>query len=312
MGTPDFAATILRSLVMWEGCRLAAVYTQPDRPAGRGYALKAPPVKDLAVAEGIPVRQPPHFKAEAVLAELRRFAPDYLVVAAYGLILPQHVLDIPRRAAINAHASLLPFLRGAAPIHRAIMNGLETTGVSIMRMEAGLDTGPVLLQRAIAISPAETAGSLHDVLASLAAPAVVAAIEGLEAKMLTPVPQDDSRATYAPKLTKADGLLEFSQPLARIDAHVRGVTPWPGAYTRLVRGNKEMLPVGIGAGRMLSALDAAVPAGTILGIRDDCLAVACADGVYGIHTLRPQGRKIMDAASFSNGYLQAGTGMRFG
>lgn len=306
MGTPDLAATVLRHVLSWPGGRVRAVYTQPDRPAGRGYALKAPPVKLLAEANGIPVFQPRNFKADADVDALRALEPDFLLVAAYGLILPQRVLDIPRAMPLNVHTSLLPLYRGAAPIQRAIMNGDKESGVTIMGMEAGMDTGPILLQRAVPIGPADTAATLHDTLAALGGSLLIEALEGLASGLVVPVPQDHGKATYAAKLSKADGQLDCSRTVAALDAHIRGVTPWPGAFCTLLRQGHEDLVLGIEAGRPLSGNSDAQP-GTVLGLMDGCLALVCADGIYGISRLRPAGRKAMDAQAFVNGYLAGQT-----
>ena len=309
MGTPDLAATVLRRVLSWPHGRVSAVYTQPDRPAGRGYALKAPPVKLLAEANGIPVFQPRNFKADEDVAVLRDLAPDFLLVAAYGLILPQRVLDIPRVMPLNVHTSLLPLYRGAAPIQRAIMNGDAQSGVTIMGMEAGMDTGPILLQRAVPIGPADTAATLHDTLAELGGGLLVEALEGLASGSVAAVPQDHTRATHAAKLSKADGQLDCSRSVAAMDALVRGVTPWPGAFCTLIRQGQDDMVVGIESGRIIHGPAGARP-GDVLGLREGCLAFACADGIYGISRLRPAGRKAMDAQAFVNGYLTGQQGAR--
>lgn len=302
MGTPDLAATVLRHVAAWPGGWVRAVYTQPDKPAGRGHMLQAPPVKKLAEARGIPVFQPRNFKADVDVDRLRALKPDFLLVAAYGHILPQRVLDIPRRIPVNVHASLLPLYRGAAPIQRAIMNGDAESGVTIMKMEAGLDTGPILLRRPVPIGPADTAATLGHALADVGGALLVEALEGLESGTLVPVPQDHSKATYAAKLSKAEGQLDCSRPVAVVDARVRGVTPWPGAFCIVLRPGHEDMVVAVEAGRPLDGA-ATEPPGTVLGIRDGHLALACADGIYGISRLRPAGRRSMDARAFSNGYL---------
>ncbi len=313
MGTPALAATVLRRVLAWPGGRVAAAYTQPDRPAGRGYALKAPPVKELALEHNIPVFQPRNFKAEADVAALRELAPDFLLVAAYGLILPQRVLDIPAVLPLNVHTSLLPLYRGAAPIQRAVMNGDTKTGVSIMVMDAGMDTGPVLLRREIPIGPQDTAATVHAALANLGGALLIEALEGLLARRLHPVPQDHAKATHAPKLSKADGQLDCALPAAAVDALVRGVTPWPGAYCTLLRPGQENIVIGIESGRPLdfpaNAASDARP-GDVLGLVDGHLALVCGSGVYGISRLRPAGRKPMDAKAFVNGYLASGQKIR--
>ena len=320
MGTPDLAATVLRHLLAWPGGRVVAVYCQPDRPSGRGMSLKAPPVKKLALEYNLPVLQPPNFKNPDDVAQLGAFEPDYLLVAAYGLILPKSVLAIPKRMALNVHTSLLPLHRGAAPIQRAIMNGDTETGVTIMAMEPGLDTGPVILQQAVSIGSDDTAQVMHDILADIGGKLLPRAIEGLESKKLTCTPQNDAIASYAAKLEKSDGRLDFSRTGAEIHAQARGVTPWPGAFGVLERPDEDPLPVNILAGSPLASgvLPPTVsdleqtPPGTVLpGLITNAVAVRCADGVYLISSLRPSGRKAMDAAAFMNGYLKGRGQARF-
>ena len=315
MGTPELAATVLRQVLAWPGGRVVAAYCQPDKPAGRGMSLKAPPVKLLAHEHGIPVHQPENFKNEAETAILREIAPDYLLVAAYGLILPQRVLDVPSRMALNVHTSLLPAYRGAAPIQRAVMNGDRETGVTIMGMERGMDTGPIILQDRVAIADTDTAGTLHDRLAERGGALLLQALEGLEAGRLTPVPQDHTQATHAAKLVKADGMLDFSRPVRAIHAQARGVTPWPGAFAFLERDGEAPLQVGITPGRIMEGQwdpqGQDMHPGALLGLVQGGLGIACADGVYIISHLRPAGKSGMDAASFINGYCKGRSGLRF-
>ena len=316
MGTPDLAATVLDHILAWSGGKVVAVYCQPDRPAGRGMTLKAPPVKELAQVHGIPVFQPLNFKADAEVALLQSHRPDYLLVAAYGLILPQRVLDIPTRMPLNVHTSLLPQYRGAAPIQRAIMDGHKETGVTIMQMEAGLDTGPVLLQKKVSIGPQDTAEDMHDLLAEEGGKLLVLALGGLECGKLPPCPQDDAKASYAAKLGKADGVLDFSCTGAEIDARRRGVTPWPGAVATFTWNGGEPLDVKILDGKPfcgpLPPKSDLLPKGTVLpSLIDNALAVTCADGIYLITGLRPAGRKRMDAAAFMNGYHKGRNGAYF-
>ena len=316
MGTPDLAATVLDQVLALESGTVVAVYCQPDRPAGRGMTLKAPPVKELAALHNIPVLQPRNFKDDGDVAQLRAYRPDYLLVAAYGLILPRRVLEIPSRMPLNVHTSLLPLYRGAAPIQRAIMDGRQESGVTIMRMEAGLDTGPIILQERVAIGPDDTAEDLHDLLALVGGKLLATALEGLERGELSCTPQDDGRATYAAKLEKADGYLDFSRLGADIDARRRGVTPWPGAFATFTCGEGEPLDVKILNGRPYNGplLPEAVslPPGSVLPkLVENALAVICADGLYLITELRPAGRKRMDAAAFMNGYRKDRCGACF-
>ncbi len=304
MGTPDFAATVMRHVANWEGCRIVAAYCQPDRPAGRGHRLQPPAVKVLAQELGIPVRQPLNFKAEEDRAELAAFRPDALVVAAYGLILPQEVLDIPRIGPFNVHGSLLPLYRGAAPIQRAIMDGNKLTGITIMRMERGLDSGPMLAQRATGIGLTDTAASMHDELADLGGRLMVDVLQKIVGgDPTTPIPQDESRATYAPKLTKADGHIDWSRSASEIHARIRGVTPWPGAQSLFLLPGREPLAVLLQPGETGNALEGQEP-GTLLGLREGKLVVACADAEYLLSTLKPAGSRPMSAEAFWNGYIR--------
>jgi methionyl-tRNA formyltransferase len=310
MGTPGFAAVILRHLLEWDGCEVIAAYTQPDRPCGRGQQCRPPEVKLLAIEHGVPVYQPLNFKTEKAVAELRALRPDVLVVAAYGLILPQSVLDIPRLGPVNVHASLLPRLRGAAPIQRAVMAGDAVTGVTIMRMEASLDTGPMLLQKAMGIGIGDTAGDLHDQLADLGGRLLTVALGKLADGTAVAIPQDNERATYAAKLTKADGLIDWNRTAVQVHAHIRGVTPWPGAYCTIQREGQKELRVALGPGRIgplrseAPEYEGATP-GTIVGLVDDQLAIACTDRLYLVDSIRPADRKPMDARAFLCGYLNA-------
>lgn len=311
MGTPDFSAVILERLLVWPEVELVGVYTQPDRPAGRGKKLQASPVKEAALRHGLLLRQPLNFKAEEDRAVLAALEPDFLVVAAYGLILPQEVLDIPRVAPVNVHASLLPRHRGAAPIQRAVMEGDKETGISIMHMEAGLDTGPVYAMRVIPIGRDATAGDVHDALACLGGEMLVESLPGIATGKLLAAPQEESLATYAPKLSKADGRVDFNQPVCAVHNLVRGVSPYPGAWCELRRENDasgELVRIRICPGEIapLSCMgdDASEAApGEVLGVIGDKLAIRCADGVYLIPQVCPAHSKMMGALEFACGYL---------
>ena len=306
MGTPEFAAFILRRLAAWDGADLAAVYCREDKPAGRGHKLTPPPVKCAALELGLPVVQVKNFKDEADRAVLAAFAPDLLVVAAYGLILPQSVLDIPRLGALNVHASLLPRYRGAAPIHRAIVDDVPSTGITIMRMEAGLDTGPMLSQRALAIGADDTAGTLHDELADLGARLMLEVLEQFrQGEPPAAIPQNDALAIYAARMDKTDGFIDWSCPARAVHARIRGVTPWPGARATALLPGRDPLPLLLMPGSVGQAFDpeqADIEPGTILGVEDGCLIVACADRVYRIPEVRVSGKPTMSAPAFWNGY----------
>jgi methionyl-tRNA formyltransferase len=232
MGSPDFALPALRRLLE-SGHEVVAVYTQPDRPAGRGRTLQAPPAKTLALAHGVPVFQPARVSAPDSVQELARLAPDLIVIAAYGQILKQPVLDIPRRGVLNVHASLLPRHRGAAPVAAAILAGDEETGVTILQTELTLDAGPILAQRRVPISPQDTTGTLTERLAEEGADLLMEVLPAWLDGSLAPTPQDASKVTYAPILHKEDGRVDWGLPAEDIWRRVRAFTPWPGAFTYL-------------------------------------------------------------------------------
>jgi methionyl-tRNA formyltransferase len=306
-GTPGFAVPALQALHD-AGHAIVAVYTQPDRPAGRGRGLAASEVKRRAQTLGLVVEQPASLKSPEAQAQLAAYAPDVMVVVAYGLILPQAVLDIPRLGCLNIHGSLLPRWRGAAPIQRAVLAGDRRTGISIMLMDAGLDTGPELLRREVAIGAHESAGELHDRLAPLGAQAIVDAVRGWAQGTLTAQPQPTTGATYASKITKDEARIDWSQSAATIDAQVRAFNPWPVAETRL--GDEQV--------RVWEARVEAQPAGdivvtspgTILSSTDGRLRVATGSGVLEILTLQFPGRKPLKARDVLNSRPLGGA--RFG
>lgn len=228
MGSPDFALPTLQAL--HANYSVAGVVTQPDRAAGRGRELKPPPVKILALELGIPVIQPEKLRQPDAIEQLQTWAPDLIVVAAFGQILRQDVLDLPAFGCINVHASLLPRWRGAAPINAAILHGDEETGITIMKMDAGLDTGPILSQRSVRIKPGETAGSLFETLSTLGADLLLETLPGYLSGKIEPRPQPEERATYAPMLKKEDGGLDFSVPAKELERKVRAFNPWPGTH----------------------------------------------------------------------------------
>ena len=318
MGTPQFAATILQKVLDSSLVTVKAVYTQPDRPAGRGKALKASEVKELALAHGLPVLQPLRFAEPGAVETLAAFKPDLLLVAAYGLILPQRVLDIPLLYPLNVHASLLPRYRGAAPIQRAVMAGDTVTGVTIMKMEAGLDSGPMMLQQAMGIGINDTAGQLHIELAEAGAALLLESIKRISEGREQLTQQESLKVSVAPKLTKEEGLVDFSRSVAEVHAHIRGVTPWPGARLVLKREGQEDLFLTAEPGpypfHALSlprfAADEGAP-GSIAGLAEGTLLVRCKDGYYAFSSLRPAGKKVMTGQSFYNGYLASASAARF-
>ncbi len=324
MGTPFFAAEILKRLHEYEHGEIAAVYTQPDRLGGRGKnKIIEPETKVLAKELGIPVYQPEKFRnnPEAV-AELSALNPDILVVAAYGMLLPQEVLDIPKYGAYNVHGSLLPKYRGAAPVQRCLLNGDTLTGVTIMRMEAGLDTGPTLLQQAISINDTEenchNAGSLLMEIAHSGATLLLEALELIRNNDVTLIKQNDELATHAAKLTKQEAQIDFTNSSLAVHNHVRGFSPNPGATANLLLDGKEPIAVRIEAGYPLERLNFEPAAeqekaecGEITGIFNNYITVKCGNSFYGIRQLRLAGKPSMDAKSFQNGYLRNNSHARF-
>lgn len=292
MGTPAFAVPTL-DVLLQTGLHLVGVYTQPDRPKGRGQALAAPPVKEMALRHNIPVFQPQKLRAPEVVEELRGLAPDLIVVVAFGQILPKSVLDIPRYGCINVHASLLPKYRGAAPINQAIIDGEKETGITTMLMDVGLDTGPMLLKRALSIGPDETAGELHDRLCALGGETMAATLQLLLRGELHPQVQDESQTCYAAMLKKEDGRIDWSQSAQQIHNRIRGLAPWPGTYTFL---NGEPLKL------FLTRVEAgAGEPGTILPPATDAVRIACGCGVLAVRELQLPGKKRLAAADFLRG-----------
>ncbi|BCG21826.1 methionyl-tRNA formyltransferase [Pseudomonas tohonis] len=290
-GTPEFAAEHLKALLDTPHS-IVAVYTQPDRPAGRGQKLMPSPVKQLALQHGIPVLQPPTLRDADAQAELKALDADLMVVVAYGLILPQVVLDTPRLGCINSHASLLPRWRGAAPIQRAVQAGDAESGVTVMQMEAGLDTGPMLLKVATPISAEDTGGTLHDRLASLGPQAVVQAIAQLAAGTLVGDVQDDALATYAHKLNKDEARLDWSRPADELERLVRAFNPWPICHSTL--GGE---PLKVLAAQLA---DGSGQPGQILAASKDGLTVACGSGALRLTRLQLPGGKPLNFADLFN------------
>jgi methionyl-tRNA formyltransferase len=297
MGTPDFSVPVLDALVM-AGHEVVAVYCQPPRPAGRGKKDRPSPVQARAEALGLTVRNPVSLRDVSVQADFAALKADVAVVVAYGLILPQAVLDAPARGCLNIHASLLPRWRGAAPIHRAIMAGDGQTGICIMQMEAGLDTGPVLLREAVTIGPQETTGGLHDRLSSLGARLIVEVLARLDD--LRAVPQPEAGVTYAAKIDKSEARVEWGRPAAEVDRLIRGLSPFPGAWCEVGGERIKLLCSTVAEGQGAPGV-----------VQDADLTVACGTGAVRLLRLQRAGRAAQDADEFLRGMpLPSGTQLR--
>ncbi len=301
MGTPDFAVPVLQKLIATQ--EVVGVVTQPDRPAGRGKQLRPSPVKETAVSANIPVYQPKSLRSEEAAAPLRQWQPDMIVVAAFGQILRPHVLELPPLGCLNVHASLLPRWRGASPIQHAIMAGDTETGVTLMQMDVGLDTGAMFVQQAIPIYPDETATSLHDRLAELGAAMIGEHLDDIVNGRITATPQDNTLSTYAPMISKADGQLDWHKTSAELDRHIRAMTPWPGAFT-------------IWEGQLLKVLDAKpvyghLPAGApgqVVMMEEtarrelaETAVVLTQDGGLALNQIQLAGKRAMSSAEFLRG-----------
>ena len=292
MGTPDFAVPGLKTLIRTQ--TVVGVVTQPDRPAGRGQQLRPSPVKQVAEAAGIPVYQPKSLRSEAAAAPLRDWAPDLIVVTAFGQILRPHVLDLPPLGCLNVHASLLPRWRGASPIQHALMAGDAETGVCLMRMDPGLDTGPVYVCRSTPITPQYTAATLHDRLAQLGAELLAAYLDEIVNGRLHPTPQEEALATYAPMIQKENGRLDWSQPADVLDRHIRAMTPWPGAFTTWDGETLKILAAEPLAGQPDGGIGQVVPE------RDGAIVCAGSGGLR-LRQVQLAGKRAMEMAEFLRG-----------
>ncbi len=302
-GTPIFAEKALNALLQHE-VEIAAVLTQPDRPSGRGMKLKQSSVKDLAIKYGLRVLQPHSLKAAEIQKQLHEFEADVMVVAAYGLILPQSVLQIPRYGCLNIHASLLPRWRGAAPIQRAIQAGDDATGITIMQMDAGLDTGDILLKRTCQIEMTDTAETLHDKLALLGAKTIIEALVQLEQSKLNNIPQENSIATYAAKLTKEEAQIDWNRDASEIERNIRAYNPYPGAWTSI---NDTLLRIWQCS---LNQENVGAP-GEVIEVNKNALVVACGSGSLQLEVLQKPNAKSMSVNQFLQGFnITAGSRFR--
>jgi methionyl-tRNA formyltransferase len=293
-GTPQFAVPALRALLA-SAHEVVGVLTQPDRPAGRGRELRASPIKLLALGHSVPLAQPASLRTPEGRTSLEQWAPELVVVVAYGLILPPAVLSLPRLGCLNIHGSLLPRWRGAAPIHRALLAGDAETGVTIMQLDPGLDTGPTLLERRRAIGPRDTSGDLHDALSELGAVALLEAIEGLMSGAIVPQPQPADGVSYAAKIEKSEARIDWHSSAAKLDRQIRAFNPWPVAETRFADETLRVLRAVV----VDDHASAAAP-GTVLGLAADGLRVACGQGVLALQEVQRAGKRPVSARDFAN------------
>lgn len=305
MGTPDFAATILEKLID-AGHEIIGVVTQPDKQKGRGHEVSFSPVKEVALAHGLTVFQPIRAKEEEFLQTVKNLDPQVIVVAAFGQILPKALLEIPQSGCINVHASLLPKYRGAAPIQYAIIDGEEETGVTIMHMDVGIDTGDMILQGKVPITSEETGGSLFDKLALLGSKLIVEALEKIENGTAERIPQENEKATFVKPISKEMGKLDFTQPAIKLERLIRGLNPWPSAYTSLDQKTlklwkAEVETVNSNNDTLSKDTRTAVP-GEIIRVTGDSIAVMTGEGILIIKELQLEGKKRMAADAFLRGY----------
>lgn len=305
MGTPDIAAEVLKSLLASEH-DIIAVVTQPDRPKGRGKELAMSPVKMVANEHGILVLQPEKIKAPEAVEQLRELAPDIILVAAFGQIISKEILELPRYGCLNVHASLLPEYRGAAPIQWAILDGKEKTGITIMRMDEGIDTGDMICTVEVPITPEETGGSLHDKLAAAGGPLLLQAMKQVEEGTAIYTPQNHEAHTYAKMLRKELGKLDFTEPAEKLERYIRGLNPWPSAYT--YRDGKVIKFWS--ADVSFERFDAC-PCGTLVSVKNGMLWIMTGDGVLQVTEVQPEGKRRMTSEEFLRGYPLT-PGMVFG
>lgn len=298
MGTPDFAVAPLEAILK-AGHEVTAVVTQPDRQKGRGREVQYSPVKECALSYGIPVLQPLKIKEKDAVEELRKYPADIFVVAAFGQLLSEEILNMPRLGCVNIHASLLPAYRGAAPIQWCVINGEEKTGVTIMQMAKGMDTGDILLQKEVVLDEKETGGSLFDRLMETGAELIVEVLPKIEAGELTPVVQKEELATYAGKITKDMGNIDFAKSAVTIERLIRGLNPWPSAFTHYKGKILKIWEADV----VSECANAENPVpGTVIAMDKESFTLATGEGALRIRSLQPEGKKRMSCAEFMRGY----------
>ncbi|MDF2944384.1 MAG: fmt [Herbinix sp.] len=302
MGTPEYAARSLEKIIQ-SGHEVIGVVTQPDKQKGRGQAMNFSPVKELALKHGLTLYQPVKVREADFLAIAQELAPEAIIVAAFGQILPKALLDIPPFGCINVHASLLPKYRGAAPIQYSILEGEEETGITIMYMNVGIDTGDIILQAKTPIAPEETGGSLYDKLAVIGADLLIEALKKIEDGTAVRVPQDDTKATYVKTLNKDMGILDFTQPAIKLERLIRGLNPWPSAYTFLEGKTLKIWQAAVENAdpSKMSGLASTMP-GEVIEIRKDSIVVLTGDGLLVVKELQLEGKKRMAVDAFLRGY----------
>lgn len=301
MGTPEIAATILKS-VLSSRHEVLAVVTQTDKPKGRGHEMAFPPVKEVALEAGIPVLQPERAKDEEFLAEMKRLNPDIILVAAYGKILPKVLLDLPKFGCINVHTSLLPKYRGASPIQWAVLNGDEKSGVTIMHMAEGVDTGDIIMKEEIVLSAEETAGTLHDRLAAIGGPLLLKAVDALETGRAPRLAQNEEEATHVKMLDKNMGNLDFSEPAEKLERWIRGLNPWPTAYTRLGGKMLKLWKAEVVSKDGLSKEARKQQPGTIVIVEKESFGILTGTDILNIKELQLEGKRRMTAEEFLRGF----------
>ncbi len=302
IGTGEIGVPTLQALLESSTHQLVGVITQPDKPAGRAQQIRPPPIKTALAASAVPLFQPARIRSEEAVAHLRSFAPEVIVVMAYGQILPKSVLEIPPCACLNLHASLLPRYRGAAPIQAALAAGETETGITVIYMDEGLDTGDILLRKALPILPDDTGGSLHDRLAALAPATLLEALDKLKSETSPRVPQDETQASYAPKLNRDQGRIDWSESAQLIERKIRAYDPWPGAFTRLREAAGAAAPRNLKIFRATVLHEVAAEPGTVLTPNETQLLIATGRGGLRLEEVQLEGKRRMPAAEFLRGF----------